>query len=190
MIDKQLLADSQALADFANLVDTEAQGFGLKHPGFVPGWWWTVRLSMAEDDRVWVQWEKTQHTLRGAWGKKFPLDDCVELIAAGAVHPMNMLSSLLSDLGYDPKTVWPYQRAVMFLALNPWRMRFCMGCGKRFVADVPKRKFCSTNSECFANHRRQVKRAWFQEHGKEWRAKRKKKKQASTNPKRSGKRGS
>jgi hypothetical protein len=188
MTDKQILADCQALVDFANLTDADSGNFPLKHPGFVPEWWWAQIEFSVEEDKVVKKWQRMQHTLRKSWGASFPLESCVELIAAGGMDLRDVGSPLWSGpAGQASKVVWPYQRAVMFLTLNPWRMRFCMGCGKLFVADVPKRKFCSTNSECFASHRRQVKRAWFRQHGKEWRANRKRNKPASTRRKRIGK---
>jgi hypothetical protein len=62
---------------------------------------------------------------------------------------------------------WPYQMAVMFLASEPWRARFCQECGQRFVADKPKNSYCSVS--CSGEARRASKRLSWEKHGKEWR---------------------
>ena len=46
----------------------------------------------------------------------------------------------------DPQ-VWPYQRAVLFLHVEPWRAKVCQECGRRFVADHARRKYCSIAGE-------------------------------------------
>jgi hypothetical protein len=45
------------------------------------------------------------------------------------------------------RMVWPAQFAIMFLAIHPWRARFCSSCGKRFVADKPSRRYPTTSLE-------------------------------------------
>jgi len=213
--DKEMLADGETLASFSNLTDAEIGDFRKKNPGFVPEAWWRTKVAVeSEPTGVALEWKSYQRVLQSAWqgNPKFSLEDSVRLIAAWSppdasftgvdssevlYAPSNMISIPLSDAGRygvgSPSLpifeaqVWPYQRAVMLLAIDSWRARTCLHCSKRFFADMPKRLYCSPR--CSGDSHTAAKRRWFRAHGSEWRATRKKK-PSSTRWKRNGKRRS
>lgn len=69
--------------------------------------------------------------------------------------------------------VWPFQRAVMLLTIDPWRARFCPTCGERVAACTARSTRCD-NASCFEESRRATKRKAWRRKGKQWRAKAKK----------------
>ncbi len=69
--------------------------------------------------------------------------------------------------------VWPFQRAVMLLTIDPWRARFCPTCGDR-VAAVTARSTRCDNPGCFEESRRATKREAWRRKGKQWRSRAKK----------------
>jgi hypothetical protein len=62
-----------------------------------------------------------------------------------------------------------YQRALMLLYMQPWRLAFCPACGTRYVKTKPQQRFCT--DKCFYEKRKADKRALWAEHGSEWRPK-------------------
>ena len=89
-----------------------------------------------------------------------------------------VLALATTTLEMDPaglakyEAVYPYMQAVMLLATESWRARFCPFCGNRFAADIPARRFCS--DKCFQESRRRYGNAMWAKHGKEWRSSKKK----------------
>jgi hypothetical protein len=69
--------------------------------------------------------------------------------------------------------VWPFQRAVMLLTIDPWRARFCPTCGDRVAAATQRSTRCD-NPGCFEESRRATKREAWRRNGMRWRAKAKK----------------
>jgi hypothetical protein len=69
--------------------------------------------------------------------------------------------------------VWPFQRAVMLLTVDPWRARFCPTCGDRVAAATARSTRCD-NPGCFDESRRATKREAWRRKGKQWRTKAKK----------------
>lgn len=182
----ELFRDAQTLADFSNLEPSDESYFRANFPDFLPSAVFEVnqaepnaqgvyRLVMTQEpgkppQSVFV-WTPYQRALRLAWQKRFPLDSCLELIVSldrfTKVIVQKPEERKLSEGGIFQKSkVWPFQRAIMFLGMQPWRARFCV-CGKRFVADIPARRFCS--DKCFQDSRRQANRSWWREHGAKWR---------------------
>lgn len=112
-----------------------------------------------EQQAKWVPtWWIFQAGLLQAWKERFPADWAVSFIAL--THPKATFEA------------WPYQRALMFLAVEPWRARFCAICGRRFVAEKPATRFCSV--ECAAGARKESRDAWWRKNGEHWRRKREK----------------
>lgn len=99
-----------------------------------------------------------QRLVRQAWKSKFPLEWCILLLS--------FAQAMQDKLRFPP---WPFQKAVMFLGVESWRVRFCSVCGSRHVADEPARWFCSI--PCSQEARRNSRNAWWTEHGKGRRAK-------------------
>jgi hypothetical protein len=152
------LIDAQVLAEFSNLTSEVSDPLSPKnishfrhnHPNFVPESWW----SPEEDSRY--SWKMAHEYVREAWKEKFPLETCVRLVAFG-----------------PREKVAPYQQAIMYLFANRWRAKFCLRCGNRFAANAPKSIYCS--DACFQSTRKDSKKAWWNEHGQQWRDSRTKK---------------
>lgn len=179
---KELLREAQTLAQFANLEPSRVDEFrNAVDPGFVPAAWWTgVTIPPS------AIWQMEQRRLREAWRLKFPPEHCIEMIvsayrfseldravqaASGAVLKMSNedAKEFLSATVLPPPQVWPFQRAVMFLHVQPWRAEVCGICGKCFVKEKQGSRFCSP--ECSAESHRRSKRGWWAESGSKRRAK-------------------
>jgi len=181
---EDLVKDAQVLAKLANLNLMDRAGvdyFQHNFKDFVPERFWEPwRFSTKEElQKAWQEFpnisseelraklrpgpppvQKFQEWLQDAWRTGFSLNACLRLLSACSVF-----SELSLKLGGDVQfedfvgqSEWPAQRAILFLAVDVWRARFCQRCGKMFVADKTGRKFCS--SECFATSRKNVKRLW------------------------------
>lgn len=177
------------LATFSNLTAAQMDEFrnGIA-PDFLPKDSWnppSVDATTLEPSGPHWQW--LQQGLQDAWARHFPLDLSIQLITAIAKHSKleQALGQLLKKLNQEVASVqpidltpevWPFQRAIMFLAVNSWRARYCPACGKRFVAAKPKSTYCS--DACFSESRKESKRAWWSEHGEQWRTKSSKKRKA------------
>jgi hypothetical protein len=164
----KILNEAKALAAFSNLKSNdEVEYFRHNYPDFMPDIWTTVTIGAESAQRV------LQGLLSDGWKSGFALDDCVGLITAVASfsnlekvkqHAMQLYDGGASTTLPPPET-WPFQRAVMFLGMNPWRASICSRCGNRYVKDKSTRRFCS--DECFQASRRLSKQEWWSEHGKE-----------------------
>jgi hypothetical protein len=172
---KELLWAAERLALFANADESGVAKFQLTNADFFPTGFWaaldpqrprTLTLGSArntiptmrdaDDSVVMPHWWGIQQGLRRAWEEGFPPDWSAILIA--------LTQSKTSA------QAWPYQRALMFMAIESWRARFCGICGERFVAEKPARRFCS--NQCASDARRMSRTAWWHEHGEKWRRKR------------------
>src|SRR5215475_421890 len=181
----QSIRDAQTLALFSNAGKAEADYFQHNYGDFFPRNFWNWKIRQVEEgefvsspDASTAQaverlrpappvpfWQAFQAVLRGAWQVGFPLEECVRLISSAAVADrLYGATDVEPDLSSFP--VWPYQRAVMLLGVEPWRARLCV-CGNRFVADKPARRFCS--DRCASNSRKHSRRTWWGERGREWR---------------------
>jgi hypothetical protein len=164
---KEILSYAGHLALFANCEDQIAvEKFGAKNEGFFPPRFLEdnrpPRGSLKRGQAQEVEWMPTwwgfQAGLLQAWKERFPADWAVTLIAL--THPKTRFEA------------WPYQRALMFMAVEPWRARFCAICGGRFVAEKPATRFCS--AKCAGGARKNSRDAWWCRHGERWRRKRRK----------------
>jgi len=175
---KEILIDANALAAFSNLKDNEMD-FRQNYPDFLPDIWSGASIVIDTNERSQQStrsWRVLQEQLIDAWRNGFTLDDCVGLI--GHVAKFSQLEIAMQKLEKDmmhsnkiptgpfpsPET-WPFQRAVMFLGMNPWRASICSRCGNRYVKDKSTRRFCS--DKCFQESRLLSKRNWWSEHAKE-----------------------
>jgi hypothetical protein len=64
-----------------------------------------------------------------------------------------------------------FQRAVYILFREGWRAKTCARCSRRFIADKPLQRYCST--ECSGETKRERTLDWWNKHGKKWRTMRK-----------------
>jgi hypothetical protein len=64
-----------------------------------------------------------------------------------------------------------FQRAVYILFREGWRAKTCIRCSRRFIADKPLQRYCST--ECSGETKRERNLDWWNKHGKKWRTMRK-----------------
>jgi len=172
-----ILIDAQTLATFSNLTPGEVEAFrnGVA-PEFLPSSdeFWGMRSTTPGATDAEFVWQSIQQGLQEAWAKRFPLDRSLQLITIINKYSElekafrqvpNMSNEEIAGTRFPAQEVWPFQRAVMFLAVNSWRARFCPRCGKRFVAAKPKSTYCS--DACFKESRKGSKRAWWGEHGEE-----------------------
>lgn len=172
---KAILWDAQRLADFANGEPREAvENFRANNPEFFPPAVWSNASALIPGEKGFDEmlfgsgikpcyWFVLREALRKAWQEGFTPEHCVILLSFAGDMPLNPSAE-----------VWPFQRAVMFLAMEPWRAKFCGVCGKRFVADEPARRYCST--ACTGKARKGTKNASWAKHGKRWRQRRSKRK--------------
>jgi hypothetical protein len=177
----ELLNYADALAALSNLKLVDAKSFSRRHQKFLPE----------------PAFLKIQAPLRDLWSQRFPLADAVETIVTIEREVIRaVLKRIKNDA--DKRSVplderitvapgnwhfqtsgWPAQYAIMFLATQPWRARFCSSCGRRFVADKPSRRYCG--ELCSHEARKKGKLTSWRNHGKAWRAnqKRREKKRKS-----------
>jgi hypothetical protein len=186
---KNNLWDAERLALLSNAsTEADVRQFLENEKSFFPRnfWNWSIRqleegvpiLTMDASDAQAIErlrreppipfWQAFQRVLRDAWQLGFPLEECVRLISCAAVAD-RLYSATDAEPDLSSYPVWPYQRAVMFLGVEPWRARFCGQCGKRFVADKPARRFCSNT--CSTKARKASRMDWWNRAGEEWRAK-------------------
>jgi hypothetical protein len=176
------------LAKFANLKPEDAEGFRRRYPNFAPdawpgGWWNSQVVTESGSDSVLeYKWQEMQRHLHKLWVQRFSPDLCIELMTVGtewarmsAKHNAQQQAGeeheLRAGSGFDasPK-VWDYQRAIMFLYVQPWRASRCEReeCRRYFVKEIPARRFCSDT--CFHLCRDSGKLKWWHKAGKKQRA--------------------
>ena len=182
---------AERLATFANLTPDDAPAFRKRYPQFAPDAWWDWRFLNAANEMVFV-WTEEREKVRAAWQTGFSPDDCIELIAAGAkradweddikAHQVAGEAGLLVEGAeakgaeffrkheYRERRIFDYQRAAMFLHIQPWRASRCEReeCRKHFVKVAKGQRFCS--KECFDTKRVADKLKWWRESGTKQRA--------------------
>jgi hypothetical protein len=189
-MEKDLMVDAMNLAAFANLKPEDAENFrNAVAPGFVPEIWWRTPniFGIVPDAPAFsaVIWKLEQQRLKDAWRDHFSPEVCLGLIVSAnrasefeySVHQQTERKALDQDKeAYascvasqtPPKPrLWPYQHAVMLLAMQPWRARICEICGKYFVKEEPRERYCST--ACSKVALRDSKSKSWQLHGEKWR---------------------
>lgn len=144
---KSLLVDAGALAQFADLQsDEQAAHFrNSVYRDFIPEYFWDWRSVTADGERVW---RIEQSKLRETWKTQFPIERSVHLIASLAKESeydtaIKEPSKDVEKMDANEPPVFPYQMAVMFLTMQPWRAQICGMCGKHFVKSAPRDRYCS-----------------------------------------------
>jgi hypothetical protein len=163
---KQDMNDAGTLARFANLEESEIGQFRTANPQFLPKWW--DDSGNAREQNKGLIWKYWQDLLRKWWLRlqEGPSSKYSNFVLALVTYCADTESSWdalgFVDTPFDTDVelvkALPYQRAVMFMALNPWRARICR-CGNRFIADKPNRQFCS--DVCAWKFRKKKKREWI-----------------------------
>lgn len=168
--EKERIFDAAKLAQLANVADQQGfEKFRSVNPRFLPPAFWSllktgkVQIVFADPTRAKTtltleSWVDLKEHVRAAWEENFPADRCIILITLAA--------SAEGKLFFAPS---PFQEAVMFLATDSWRARFCSVCGSCFVAEKPATRFCSL--ECSGKSRSASRNRWWRRHGKKWREK-------------------
>jgi hypothetical protein len=104
------------------------------------------RLKREPPITLWRAW---QRLLQVAWHTGFDLDSTAQLLNINLLdeHAFSNLPPLQPGertLEFAP--AWDFQRAVLGVAWENWRAKFCQRCAQPFVAERPKTKYCSV--EC------------------------------------------
>jgi hypothetical protein len=162
---EQGLKAAGVLAEFANLDQDGAEGFIKAHPDFVPPVWWTG-TAWKDGLGKYTPWIRERDLLRKAWSAGFPADTTLELATNSLFLAAHALASdTTAEMETTPRKIWPYQRAVLFLHVNPTKARICEwgDCGRRFVSET-KGQFCrfglvvdGIKTTCFLEHRKREK---------------------------------
>ena len=169
-MDKSTLKNARTLALFSNLTEKDVDYFRQNYPDFVPDGWWTVENY---DTLIWKLW---QELLQESWGKLSADRIIALLILWSNTRESSEAEESEVIAGRHIPIAYPYQHAVMFLAMEQWRAKFCENCGQRFVKEKPPQRFCS--DACFNQSRKAYKRALWAEHGPDWLKNRKKSKKS------------
>jgi hypothetical protein len=169
--ERAALREVKTLAAMANLERADVENFLHKHPHFVPPVWWTSP-AWSEGLGTYVPWMRERDLLRDAWVAEFPADITIKMATANLFHAAHALASdTTEEMENTPEKVWPYQRAVLFLHVNPWRAKTCEWCERRFIGEHPKARFCRFGVvvdgkaiTCFWAHRKKYKNENWNEH--------------------------
>jgi hypothetical protein len=185
-MNKGLVVDAEILAAFANLGPSDADKFRNEVArDFVPeGFWAGLAHSMQPGATAGRIWHVEQQRLRDAWRSQFSPERCIDLIASAAklsereqwleqtteqvlIMPNEQIPGFLAKQSVPKPRIWPYQHAVMLLALQPWRARICGKCGMYFVKKKPRDRYCS--KACSKRAVLDSKNKSWGLHGKNWR---------------------
>lgn len=182
-----VLDDARTLALFSNLTDESSECFRQNYPDFVPGRWWRAvhyelpgfqgdyeitnsTPSVGNENTLWRLWQKL---LQESW-TKLTADRIIALLTMWSSREESVESADSEVPGVSIPTAHPYQRAIMFLAMEPWRAIFCEKCGQRFVKENPRQRFCS--EACFHVARKAYKRGLWADNSPKWLENRKRRK--------------
>jgi hypothetical protein len=185
-VNKGLAVDAEMLAAFANLEPSNADRFRNEVArDFVPaGFWGGMSIEVRPGATSMKIWQAEQKRLRDVWRSQFSPERCLDLIVSAAKHSeqeqrMTEISEQMlkmsnkdaldfaAKVSLPQPRIWPYQHAIMLLALQPWRARICGKCGKFFVKKKPRDRYCSKtcSKQALLDSK---KRSWGL-HGKDWR---------------------
>lgn len=188
---REALDLADALATFANLEPDGVPAFREKYPNFAPSGWWEHR-ELDSANEVRYIWRGEQSRVKHAWQTGFRPDDCVELIVSGAqradLQDDIAIHDAANELPMDDaeraeffqkharrqRHIFDYQRAVMFLHVQVWRVAFCLGCSRPFVRSAKGSKYCS--QKCFDANRSRSQLEYWRTTGTKLRAKKNKRK--------------
>ena len=181
--------DSQMFARFANLKESEVEEF--RHsvaPDFIPEHVWGA-TAITEGHAV-PAWKVEQGTLRAVWDMGFTPEGCIELITSVAQLSeqgqfFERVNSGISKAEFGslvrqseeefgqpcpPTRVYPFQKVVMLLHLQPWRAQICAVCGRYWIKETQRDRYCS--AKCSKEAIRRRHNQWFREVGSKQRERR------------------
>jgi ribosomal protein S27AE len=157
---KPLLYAAGLLAEFAELDVAECDAFRQQNPDFAPAKWWDYEPDGISSlgPGLTKQWQLCQRHLRKAWTTLNTDDDGVDIftlikLLTLVFDPENLIDVMLglparpamAELDEVDAYKWGYHKGVEFVAKEPWRAKVCEECGRKFVADHAKRKYCSVS---------------------------------------------
>jgi hypothetical protein len=172
--ERRILDAVDALVQFANLKGgTDAKAFQSSYPSFVPSTFWSTKSSIPDVDEILDTWRIEQARLQKAWNRGFSLNDALKLISNAADQARNALAFDAMERGEPTPNMklqgFPFQQAVMFMAMHPKLAKICKRCSSYFVADHHLREYCLLpkldQRTCFAAHRKEYKHKDGQAHG-------------------------
>jgi hypothetical protein len=185
-MERSLLVDLKMLGEFANLEAADVDIFrNSVARDFVPeGFWAGMAIQMLPGATATGIWRTEQARLREAWRSHFSPERCIDLIVCAAklsegeqwlervtAQMMKMENKEAFDFvakqSIPKPKIWPYQHAVMLLALQPWRARICGKCGEYFVKEKPRDRYCS--KACSKQAVLDSKNKSWGLHGRNWR---------------------
>jgi hypothetical protein len=164
---EQAFKTARTLADFANLEPEGVESFRAAHPDYVPPEWWSGR-AWKDGVGMYRPWMAEQAVLRKAWAAGFSAAVTLRLVTTDLFLIAHALASdTTEEMETTPPKIWPYQRAILFLHVNPTKAKICEWCGKRFISET-KARFCrfgvivesenlSELTTCFWAHRQKYK---------------------------------
>lgn len=135
-----------ALERLVQLPDSGLEDFRGKYPAFFSQWFYEATPHPETGLSAWQTW---RNLLREAWHSGFHSEYVAQLV--------NIPTAPLGEAHFEPSPVCDAQRAVLAMALESWRARFCPKCGLPFVARKAADKYWP--KECFAEQRREKQRA-------------------------------
>jgi hypothetical protein len=141
-----------ALGQFVNLPDSAAEDFQNRHPSFLPAWFYTLPFGNDAEPNAktgLLAWQAWRALLREAWHAGFHPEYVAQLVNIPTTPPGNT--------SFEVQPVCDAQRAVLAMALESWRARFCPKCGLPFVARKAADKYWPR--QCFTVQRREKQRA-------------------------------
>lgn len=185
--------------------DVEASEFRQNWPMFFPGEFWRYFVRPTPDGAVLASgvtsqeavatqeaverlkrelpiplWRAWQQLLRVAWHTGFDLDSTTQLLNINLPdeHAFSRLPPLQpGERTFEFAPTWDFQRAVLGVAWQNWRAKFCERCGQPFVAERPKIKYCGLS--CSGDVIRNRKASYWRLNRKSLNAKRRRKYRAS-----------
>jgi hypothetical protein len=173
---QRLIGDAKVLAKFANLTPDGVESFRSAHPDFFPASWWDYRPTNLSDGKrsSKMQWEIVQLNIRDSWLFEFqmPLLHSVFLLTSvfdpeemdwdeNQPHPAFVTGSYVLNL-----ESYPYHEVIQWLIGQSWRVKTCLHCKKCFIAEHPKRLFCTNEGDtsCFWAHRKAYHQKHWEDH--------------------------
>jgi hypothetical protein len=170
------LEAARLLAVFLNLEPSEFSEFNKEHWDFVP------LLALSSPKRFQTQ-------LKNVWKNRFCQKEVLEVLSSNDMMGSGRVTTTVEDdqggLRTKTQTLTGYQqgltykKAILFLFTNSWRAKTCLFCGRRFIAEHPKAKFCGFDvtvddnfnitpngirMSCFWAYRNRSKHRWWAKH--------------------------
>lgn len=169
------------LVRFANLKPEEVEEFSRLN--FLPNDAWgthpsshAIELAPTAPHKSiagFEMWQPYQTMVQDLWKQGFPFEGCLELVVdidrfsqhSRAWEEMQRLPNEALQKRVNERTMfqrkpetWPIQKAIWFLSVNPWRVRYCKVCARPFAIitsnNTRKQDCCSTDCRDIAATRR------------------------------------